>query len=114
MTGNVRCDIINLRRIEKRVYFPKIWNRFQIKKTSFYEREKAEKISEKRYETDEFHPKEYHNRRKIMKQRKFYETPSVSVSDWGGSDVITSSGNTEKDYDLGKADIFDQDWGTVK
>lgn len=49
-----------------------------------------------------------------MKQGKFYETPSVSVSDWGGSDVITSSGNTEKDYDLGKADIFDQDWGTVK
>ena len=53
--------------------------------------------------------------RKQKKRRgKFYETPSVSVSDWGGSDVITSSGNAEKDYDLGKADIFDQDWGTVK
>lgn len=49
-----------------------------------------------------------------MKQGKFYETPIISVSDWGGNDVITSSGNTEKDYDLGKADIFDQDWGTVK
>lgn len=35
LTGNVCCDIINLRRIEKRVYFPKIWNRFQIKKRVF-------------------------------------------------------------------------------
>lgn len=101
MTGIVCCDIINLRRIEKRVYFPKIWNRFQIKKRVFTKGKKRKNPQKKRYETDEF-------------QRKFYETPSVSVSDWGGSDVITSSGNTEKDYDLGKADIFDQDWGTVK
>lgn len=47
------------------------------------------------------------------KCRQTYEPPKIVVCTLATNDVITTSVN-ERDYDIGKADIFDENWGIVK
>lgn len=49
-----------------------------------------------------------------MQEKKLYETPTFFEHCWEKEDVITSSGDSERNFDLAKTDIFGENWGDIK